>query len=116
MLRPPELAVRWVLCDADGTLFPSEEPAFEASAAVVNAVLDAHGVPGDVTGDELRRVASGRDFRSLVPALLESSGQRIEEDELARWAERENAVVTQRLITCLRPDPAVDVALGRLGD
>ena len=31
--------VRYLLCDADGNLFPSEEPAFEASAEVTNAFL-----------------------------------------------------------------------------
>ena len=30
-----------VLCDADGNLFPSEEPAFTASVEVTNEFLDA---------------------------------------------------------------------------
>ena len=42
---PPELVERLaaLLCDADGNLFPSEEPAFVASAGVTNRYLAALG-------------------------------------------------------------------------
>ena len=50
-------AVTTLLCDADGTLFPSEEPAFAASAGVVNEVLGSLGLPGTYDGEELRRAA-----------------------------------------------------------
>ena len=34
LLRDPDLlSTQVLLCDADGTLFPSEEPAFEASVS-----------------------------------------------------------------------------------
>ena len=36
--------VRTLLCDADGCLFPSEEPAFVASAKVTNDLLADLGV------------------------------------------------------------------------
>ena len=43
---PPTLTeqVTHLLCDADGNLFPSEEPAFEASAEVTNAFLASLGI------------------------------------------------------------------------
>ncbi len=107
---------RWaaVLLDADGTLFPSEEPAFAASAEVVNAVLSSVGLPGGYDGEELRRAASGRNFRGLVPELLAAAGRRLPADELERWVAREAQVVTAHLTTALRPDAQVTAGLGRI--
>ena len=36
--------VTHLLCDADGNLFPSEEPAFDASVEVTNAFLASLGI------------------------------------------------------------------------
>src|SRR5688572_13616910 len=97
---------RWttVLLDADGTLFPSEEPAFAASAEVVSSVLASVGLPAAYDGEELRRAATGRNFRGLVPDLLAAEGRRLPDDELERWVAREAEVVTEHLRTALAPD------------
>jgi HAD superfamily hydrolase (TIGR01509 family) len=50
--------LRVLLCDADGTLFPSEEPAFAASAGVTNAFLASVGVPARFTAEEKRQVTA----------------------------------------------------------
>ena len=42
-----------LLCDADGNLFPSEEPAFEASVQVTNAFLASLGSDRRYTADDL---------------------------------------------------------------
>src|SRR5215213_7064399 len=106
---------RWttVLLDADGTLFASEEPAFAASAGVVNDLLASVGVSAAYDGEELRRAASGRNFRGLVPDLLAAAGRRLPEEELERWVAREAEVVTDRLRSALRPDARVTSALER---
>ena len=60
--------VEAVLCDADGNLFPSEEPAFDASAEVTNAFLASLGVDmlsvplptGDSTGRSRPPARPGR--------------------------------------------------------
>ena len=36
-------SVSTLLCDADGTLFASEEPAFDASVTVTNRALESFG-------------------------------------------------------------------------
>jgi len=41
-----------LLCDADGCLFPSEEPAFEASAIVTNEFLAEVGATRRFTAEE----------------------------------------------------------------
>src|SRR5947209_3010844 len=55
-----------LLCDADGNLFPSEEPAFVASAAVTNRFLAAFGIDRRYTSEELRLATTGKNFRSTV--------------------------------------------------
>ena len=62
-------AVRVVLCDADGNLFPSEEPAFEASVEVTNRFLAENGVARRYGAEELRLAATGRSYR-LILAML----------------------------------------------
>jgi beta-phosphoglucomutase-like phosphatase (HAD superfamily) len=108
---------RWttVLLDADGTLFPSEEPAFAASAGVVNQVLASLGLPAAYDGEELRRAASGRNFRGLVPDLLAPAGRRLPDEELDRWVAREAEVVTDHLRDVLLPDARVRSELERIG-
>lgn len=54
-------AVTTVLCDADGNLFPSEEPAFDASVEVTNRTW-----PGSVSP----RSAPQRAFASRRPARI----------------------------------------------
>src|SRR5215213_645739 len=107
---------RWstVLLDADGTLFPAEEPAFAASAGVVNDLLASLGLPAAYDGEELRRAASGRNFRGLVPDLLAAAGRRLPEEELERWVTREAEVVTDHLRSSLRPDVRVTSALASI--
>src|SRR4051812_31236892 len=66
--------VRGLLCDADGNLFPSEEPAFVASAVVTNAFLAEFGVPVELTAERLRLEFMGRNFRSTAVDLCVSHG------------------------------------------
>jgi beta-phosphoglucomutase-like phosphatase (HAD superfamily) len=111
----PDLSrVTALLCDADGNLFPSEGPAFEASAGVTNRFLDDLGSPDRHTPDELRAVALGRNFRSLAGDLARAHGVDLDEDVLASWVAEEASVVTAHLSGVLAPDPVVRDALVRL--
>ena len=124
-----------VLLDADGNLFPSEEPAFVASAIVTNAFLAEIGVPLRFTAEELRLATTGRNFRStavdlavahgvpLDPALADRHpGARATGDHrggltsaaLDAWVSEEKRQVTQYLGTVLQPDPSVVGPLRRL--
>lgn len=103
-----------LLCDADGTLFPSEEPAFEASVAVTNRFLAHLGSPVRYQPDELRRQASGRNFRQIAADLASQEGASVAEEELERWVRDELESVTQHLSDVLRPDPAVREPLSEL--
>jgi HAD superfamily hydrolase (TIGR01509 family) len=122
--------LRVLLCDADGNLFPSEEPAFVASAEVTNAFLAVYGVPVRFTADELRRATTGRNFRATAvdlavahgvpvhPALAAgrpaartptpaAAGPMLTPAALTRWVEEEKRQVSAHLGRVLRPDPAV---------
>lgn len=111
----PDLTdVTTILCDADGNLFDSEVPAFEASVLVVNELLASLGSLMRHEADELRRTASGRNFRSLAVDLAADLGSSLSDDELAGWVERERAAVTEHLAVTLSPDRAVTDALGHL--
>ena len=116
MPLPPELlaAVTTLLCDADGNLFPSEEPAFEASVGVTNAFLERLGSPRRYDADELRRMVLGRNFRTLATDLLAEEGLPLETDELDEWVTRERVVVTEHLGRVLAPEDAVRRPLERL--
>ncbi|WP_253849349.1 HAD family hydrolase [Mycobacterium asiaticum] len=128
-----------VLCDADGNLFPSEEPAFDASAQVTNRFLVRFGVPEQYTADQLRKSATGRNFRTTAvdfavlggvpidPALASgrpyariatsaelAAGHALGADELEEWVALERRHVTARLVATLRPDSRVQHALGAL--
>lgn len=132
-------AVTVLLCDADGNTFPSEEPAFVASTSVVNAFLRGHGVERQVTAEELRRSATGKNFRSIVLDLAMDNGipvdptlvsryRRSESSvhalstglpvlsavELEHWVEEEKRVVTAHLSSVLTPDPRVTEPLREL--
>ncbi|MCW2928050.1 MAG: hypothetical protein JWM86_2018 [Thermoleophilia bacterium] len=104
-----------LLLDADGTLFPSEEPAFDASAVVVNEFAREIGFPGSFTGDGLRRAATGRNFRSISRELFERTSGAETAPDFDAWIEREREVVTQHLAKILEPDPEVQSALDELG-
>jgi beta-phosphoglucomutase-like phosphatase (HAD superfamily) len=129
---PPGLfdQVRVVLCDADGNLFPSEEPAFVASTEVTNQFLAEHGVARRYGAEELRLATTGLNFRSTVVALAlehgipvapelgqadlahpvaspNAVGPELTQAEVDDWVAREKRAVTAHLRIELRPDPEV---------
>ncbi|WP_028645554.1 HAD family hydrolase [Nocardioides sp. URHA0020] len=106
--------VTTLLCDADGNLFPSEEPAFDASVGVTNRFLSALGSSRAYTADELRRASLGRNFRRLATDLSHELGTRVSSAELQAWVDEEAAVVTRHLATVLAPDEAVTSTLSAL--
>lgn len=114
--RGQEAGAPLLLCDADGNLFPSEEPAFAASAEVANALLAAFGSSRRYGPEELRREALGRSFRSTAAALLQAEGHEIGPEELESWVEREKQAVTAQLLEELKPNKEVTSALDQLQD
>jgi HAD superfamily hydrolase (TIGR01509 family) len=122
--------VRALLCDADGNLFPSEEPAFVASARVTNRALAALGLTRRYSAEELRLATTGRNFRTTIADLAAASGIPVEggptsglatagapvltRAALERWVAEERREVTAHLARELRPDPAVAEPLTRL--
>ena len=102
-----------LLCDADGNLFPSEEPAFVASADVTNRLLAAHGIPQRFTAEELRLTTTGKNFRTTATDLATDHGVTI--DDLSTWVAEEKDAVTTHLSQVLRPDDEVTTALTTLG-
>jgi beta-phosphoglucomutase-like phosphatase (HAD superfamily) len=107
-------AVRVLLCDADGNLFPSEEPAFEASTEVTNRLLADLGVERRYTAQELRAVALGKNFRATAADLAVEHGARLDDEELERRVIEERVHVSAHLGRVLGPDPAVREPLVRL--
>jgi beta-phosphoglucomutase-like phosphatase (HAD superfamily) len=100
--------VRVVLCDADGNLFPSEEPAFVASAEVTSRFLAEHGVQRHYEAEELRLATTGMNFRSTVVALAREHGlPELSPEVLEHWVDTEKKAVTAYLRTALQPDPDV---------
>jgi len=127
--------LRAVLCDADGNLFPSEEPAFVASADVTNDYLAALGVQEPVTAEQLRLSTTGKNFRTTAVDLAVAHGVTVEPSVvgaragaavsdrpvltapvLEHWVEQERLRVTEHLGQVLRPDPAVREPLMRLAE
>ncbi|MCG5431104.1 HAD family phosphatase [Mycobacterium sp. MYCO198283] len=129
-----------LLCDADGNLFPSEEPAFEASVGVTNRFLQRFGLAGDRTAEGLRNGTTGKNFRSTAMDLVIAGGVPVEralaagrpdaviadDEELAggralcaaeleEWVARERDAVTDHLGSALAPDPEVSGPLRVLG-
>lgn len=100
-------AVRVVLCDADGNLFPSEEPAFEASAVVTNQFLTDHGVDRRYGAEELRLATTGMSYRKSLLSLAQQHHIALATDVAEEWVALEKQAVTQHLATELRPDPDV---------
>jgi HAD superfamily hydrolase (TIGR01509 family) len=103
-----------VLCDADGCLFPSEEPAYEASAEVTARFLDGLGVAQDYPADRLRREFTGMNFRATAAELARRHGVEVSAEVLDHWVRLERDVVTRHLASVLRPDPEVVEPLTRL--
>jgi beta-phosphoglucomutase-like phosphatase (HAD superfamily) len=121
-----------VLCDADDNLFASEAPAFAASTEVTNRFLARFGVTAPFSADELRKKATGKNFRSTAIDLAVQCGVPFEEtladgrpealiasdsdaaagralfaDELEQWVRQEREQVTTHLAATLKPDPQV---------
>lgn len=137
----PAADVRVLLLDADGSLFPSEEPAFVASADVTNRFLAELGVPDRYTPEHLLAYTTGRNFRATAVHLALTSGVPVEASlrsaadggettagsattatstltaqVLDRWVAEEKHVVSEHLGRVLRPDPAVLGPLRHLAD
>ncbi len=128
--------VRVLLLDADGNLFPSEEPAFVASADVTNRFLASLGVEARYTPEHLLATTTGRNFRTTAVDLAVANGVPVEAslrtsadgdgrtgaaagttltaEALDGWVAEEKQVVTDHLGRVLRPDPAVLDPLHRL--
>lgn len=105
---------RVLLCDADGCLFPSEEPAFVASAQVTNRLLAELGIDRRFAAAELQAYAVGKNFRATALELAAAEGVRIDERALERWVAEEKDEVIRHLGRVLEPDPAVIGPLTRL--
>src|SRR3954453_9435838 len=93
--------VTYLLCDADGNLFPSEEPAFVASAEVTNRFLASIGSDRRFAADELRRAATGMNFRSTALMLATEAG--VTDVDVEPWVEEERRAVTAHLGRTLPP-------------
>jgi beta-phosphoglucomutase-like phosphatase (HAD superfamily) len=105
---------RVLLCDADGCLFPSEEPAFVASAEVTNRLLADLGVDRRFEPEELKAYAVGKNFRATALELAAEHGATLDPADLDRRVEEEKAAVIAHLRQVLRPDPRVIEPLTRL--
>ncbi|RBY95718.1 HAD family phosphatase [Blastococcus sp. TF02-8] len=103
-----------LLCDADGTLFPSEEPAYAASVDVTNRFLAGLGAQRSFAAEELQRMTNGKNFRGAATELAAARGQEVDRAELDAWVTEEKDVVTTHLRQVLRPDPDVREPLHRL--
>jgi HAD superfamily hydrolase (TIGR01509 family) len=125
-------SITTLLLDADDNLFPSEAPAFDASAEVTTGFLARFGVHSPLSGDELRKKAVGKNFRSTATDLAVLSGIPFEEtlaegrpdaqvasaddldsgraltaDELEQWVRKEREQVTAHLAVTLKPEAEV---------
>jgi HAD superfamily hydrolase (TIGR01509 family) len=107
--------VEVLLCDADGNLFPSEEPAFVASAEVTNRLFAELGSERRFTPDELRREAVGRNFRSTALELASRHALDLDAHPLDRYVALEKEAVTAHLGRVLEPDAEVLDAVTALG-
>jgi HAD superfamily hydrolase (TIGR01509 family) len=107
-------AIRVLLLDADGNLFPSEEPAFDASVTVLDRLMQELGSDRRHDPQELRRATTGRNFRATAAELAGQWGRPLSAEELDRWVAEENAVVSRHLAAELAPDDEVVQTLTRL--
>lgn len=128
--------LRFLLCDADGNLFPSEEPAFLASAGVTNAFLASLGLPAEWTPEQLRLSTTGKNFRTTAVDLCVAGGAPIHPSLAERhpgartvaapgeamltpglleyWVAEEKERVSAYLREVLLPDPGVLGPLDKL--
>jgi beta-phosphoglucomutase-like phosphatase (HAD superfamily) len=123
--------LRVLLLDADGNLFPSEAPAFVASADVTNRFLASQGVGTTYTPEHLLATTTGKNFRTTAVDLARAHGVAMEpalwpgaaepgpgpvltRALLDDWVAEEKKVVSEYLGQVLRPDPAVLEPLRRL--
>jgi HAD superfamily hydrolase (TIGR01509 family) len=104
--------VRILLCDADGNLFPSEEPAFDASVEVTNAFLTSIGSPRRFTAEELRMASTGMNFRMTAQRLATEDG--VPDVDLEPWVLEEKRAVSAHLARTLRPHLPTTEALTTL--
>jgi beta-phosphoglucomutase-like phosphatase (HAD superfamily) len=115
-------APRVLLLDADGNLFPSEEPAFAASSGVTNRFLASLGVQVQYTPEHLLATTTGKSFRTTAVDLASEHGVALETvpqpvgpnrdrtltaAALERWVAEERQVVSEHLGRVLRPDARV---------
>lgn len=107
-------AVQVLLCDADGNLFGSEGPAFEASAQVTNRLLADLGIDRAFTPEALRHRSMGKNFRATASELAAEAGVTISQEALERWVVAERQAVVEHLASVLRPDPRVSEPLHEL--
>jgi beta-phosphoglucomutase-like phosphatase (HAD superfamily) len=123
MPHPDDLSV--LLLDADGSLFPSEAPAFDASAGVTNRFLAALGIQATYTPQHLLATTTGKNFRTTAVDLAATHGVTLDAAPatggpiltnamLDDWVAEEKRVVSAHLARVLRPDPAVLEPLRRL--
>jgi HAD superfamily hydrolase (TIGR01509 family) len=110
----PFTDVEVLLLDADGNLFPTEEPAFEASASVLNRLMEEVGSPERFDGDALRRTAMGRTFRNFSAELAKTAGVELAPGDVERWVATEAREVTAHLGRVITPDPEVSEVLDAL--
>jgi beta-phosphoglucomutase-like phosphatase (HAD superfamily) len=101
-----------LLCDADGNLFPSEEPAFVASADVTNRFLADLGVDRRFSPEELRLATTGMNFRTTSRRLAAEAGH--PEVDVEPWVAEEKRAVTAHLGATLTPHPETSDALTAL--
>ena len=101
-----------LLCDADGNLFPSEEPAFVASAEVTNRFLTELGDPRRFTPEELRLATTGMNFRTTSTRLAAEAGR--PGVDVEPWVAEEKRAVTAYLGAHLRPHEPTTAALTAL--
>lgn len=103
-----------LLLDADGTLFPSEEHAFVASAEVTQDFADRFGLTGNFSPEHLRRTTTGKNFRTTAQDLLARHGVSCGVEEMDRWVEQEKVEVTAHLGQVLETRRDVVAALSAL--
>jgi beta-phosphoglucomutase-like phosphatase (HAD superfamily) len=111
---PDPAEVRVLLLDADGNLFPSEAPAFEASAEVTNRFLASLGIEQKYTPEYLLATTTGKNFRTTAVDLAAAHGVAVPASVVDDWVAEEKKVVSAHLGRVLRPDPAVLEPLRRL--
>jgi HAD superfamily hydrolase (TIGR01509 family) len=125
-----------LLCDADGSLFPSEEPAFVASVVVTNDFMAAFGRDVRFEPEQLRLSTTGKNFRATIvdlagqheipiePGLAarlgvptaSGPGRALSEADLEAWVITERQAVSKYLGEVLTPDPEVTTAITALAE